>query len=71
MDILTVQVEHRDIPEPALDSWATGIADRLRRVLGVGAKVLPVAHQTFDRTEFKARRVIDDRNLLRELGSGS
>jgi phenylacetate-CoA ligase len=71
MDALAVQVEYRDVPEPALQAWAGGIADRLRKVLGVGANVVPVAHQTFDRTEFKARRVIDDRDLLRRLESGS
>jgi phenylacetate-CoA ligase len=72
MDTLAVQVEHRGVPDgPALEAWAGGIADRLRKVLGVGANVVPVAHQTFDRTEFKVRRVIDDRDLLRRLGSGS
>jgi len=71
MDRLVVQVEYKDVPEPALPRWAGGMADELRKVLGVGAKVVPVAHQTFDRTEFKARRVIDDRDLLRRLGSAS
>lgn len=69
MDTLVVQVEHKDVPD--LPGWTAGIADRLRRVLGVGATIVPVEHFTFDRTEFKARRVIDDRNLLRSLGSGS
>jgi phenylacetate-CoA ligase len=69
MDSLAVQVEYRDVPEGApLEAWAQLIADRLRKVLGVGANVVPVHHQTFDRTEFKARRVIDDRDLLRRLG---
>lgn len=69
MDKLAVQVEHKDVAD--LDAWAGGIADRLRTVLGVGATVVPVDHFTFDRTEFKARRVIDDRNLLRQLGGDS
>jgi phenylacetate-CoA ligase len=71
MDTLAVQVEYRDVPEPSLEAWAGRIADRLRKALGVGANVVPVAHQTFDRTEFKARRVIDDRDLLRRLGNDS
>ncbi|KMS91089.1 phenylacetate--CoA ligase family protein [Prauserella rugosa] len=67
MDTLAVQVEYKDVPESSVDSWAGGIADRLRSVLGIGARVVPVEHQTFDRTEFKARRVVDDRDLLRRL----
>jgi phenylacetate-CoA ligase len=69
MDTLVVQVEHKDVRD--LSGWTAAIADRLRTVLGVGARVVPVEHLTFDRTEFKARRVIDDRNLLRDLGNAS
>jgi phenylacetate-CoA ligase len=76
MDVLTVQVEHRGMAQGVpLDVWAAGIAERLRKVLGVGARVVPVPHQTFSRTDFKARRVVDDRELLRQLeanpGGGS
>lgn len=71
MDTLAVQVEFKDVPTASLEQWADGIAARLRKALGVGASVVPVAHQTFDRTAFKARRVIDDRDLLRRLGSPS
>jgi phenylacetate-CoA ligase len=67
MDTLAVQVEHDGVAD--LDGWARGIADRLRTVLGIGATVVPVRHNTFDRTEFKAKRVIDDRDLLRQLRS--
>lgn len=71
MDVLTVQVEHHGVADGApLDAWADGIAERLRKVLGVGARVVPVRHQTFARTDFKARRVIDDRDLLRQLETG-
>jgi phenylacetate-CoA ligase len=65
MDSLVVQVEHQ--PAQGLDGWADRLSDRLRRVLGVGATVLAVGQGTFERTEFKARRVLDDRDLLREL----
>ncbi|MBB3661378.1 MULTISPECIES: phenylacetate--CoA ligase family protein [Prauserella salsuginis group] len=71
MDSLAVQVEYEDAMASSLESWAAGIADRLRTVLGVGAKVVPVRQQTFDRTEFKARRVVDDRDLLRRLEGAS
>ncbi len=39
----------------------------LRRVLGVGARVEVVAADVIPRTDFKARRVIDDRDLFRSL----
>jgi phenylacetate-CoA ligase len=69
MDSLVVQVEHQ--PGQRLDGWADGLSERLRRVLGVGATVVPVGRGTFERTEFKARRVLDDRDLLRSLSSES
>jgi phenylacetate-CoA ligase len=40
-------------------------------VLGVGARVAPVSSGTFERTEFKARRVIDNRDLLRSAVVGA
>lgn len=71
MDALAVQVEHRaGLGAGEHDGWTRRIADRLRSVLGVGADVVAVAPNTFDRTEFKARRVIDDRALLREIAGG-
>lgn len=71
MDSLAVQVEHLPgIGEPGLQGWARGISGRLRMVLGVGATVVPVAQFTFDRTEFKARRVVDDRDLFGQISAG-
>ena len=54
----------RALPADGAGGWADRLAQRLRSVLGVGAKVVAVPQNTFDRTEFKARRVIDDRHLL-------
>ncbi len=75
MDELTVEVEYDDQlaaqPETARDGWSTDISQRLRTVLGVGAKVLPLPPNSFERTEFKARRVIDDRDVLREARAGA
>jgi phenylacetate-CoA ligase len=65
MDSLVVQAEYQT--GISLDGWADRIAHQLRRVLGVGATVVPVDPGTFERTEFKARRVIDDRDLMRAL----
>lgn len=72
MDSLAVQVEHQAHVTPTqVDSWAQRLSQQLRTVLGVGAKVVPVKPQTFDRTEFKARRVVDDRELLSRLHATS
>lgn len=65
MDELAVQVEFE--PQGTAlneDAWRADLAERLRTVLGVGAKVAAVAPDTFDRTDFKARRVVDDRDLF-------
>lgn len=68
MDELTVQVEH-DAELAAKDGgersgWGRKVAEALRGKLGVSAAVVPVGPNTFERTEFKARRVVDDRELL-------
>ncbi|GAA3107289.1 phenylacetate--CoA ligase [Pseudonocardia yunnanensis] len=68
MDVLAVQVEHRPgIAADACREWADRLSGRLRHVLGVGANVVPVQHNTLPRTDFKAQRVIDDRDLLGEI----
>ena len=71
MDELLVQVE--GTPEVYADG-ADGAAalkrkaeDDLRRTLAVRARVEVVACGTIPRTDFKARRVIDDRDLFRTL----
>lgn len=70
MDELVVQVEYdettRAAGEPAVEVLRRRGEAELRTVLGVGAKVVPVPPGTLERTEFKARRVIDDRDLWRE-----
>jgi phenylacetate-CoA ligase len=66
MDTLAVQVEFAG-DASAGKAWADSIAERLRMVLGVGALVQPMDPNTFERTEFKARRVIDDRRLLHDI----
>jgi phenylacetate-CoA ligase len=70
MDTLVVQVEHAaDMDDAAIPAWADRLSDRLRTVLGVRTNVVAVRQRTFDRTEFKSRRVIDDRDLLREISA--
>jgi len=69
MDELVVRIE-LDAPtaasEPATEALRRRAESELRTVLGVGARVVPVPPGTLERTEFKARRVIDDRDLWRE-----
>lgn len=65
MDELLVQVEFdAEKTAVATDAWTKRVGEDLRTVLGVGAKVIAMAPNTFDRTDFKARRVTDDRNLF-------
>ncbi len=68
MDVLTVQVEYSaGIPGPAaLDGLRARAEGELRRVLGVGAQVVLLPPGTLERTEFKASRVIDSRDILRD-----
>jgi phenylacetate-CoA ligase len=42
-------------------------AQRLQKLLGLRAVVEIVPPDTFPRTDFKARRVIDDREVFRQM----
>ena len=70
MDELAVRVEYDRPTAAAGDAAVEALRSRaeteLRTVLGVGARVVPVPPGTLERTEFKARRVVDDRDLWRE-----
>lgn len=65
MDELTVHVEHDDAVaaggHPAVTAWCGQVGERLRTVLGVSAKVRPMPRGSFERTDMKARRVVDER----------
>jgi phenylacetate-CoA ligase len=67
MDELLVQVEYARSHADRLQTLEQTVAERLRVRLGVHPRVELVAEGTFPRTEFKARRVIDDRDLYRSL----
>jgi phenylacetate-CoA ligase len=73
MDELLVRVEAAadfgDTPGgdiARLDALRALMRERLRARLGVHPVVELVPHGTLPRTEFKARRVVDDRDLYRE-----
>ena len=65
MDKLAVRVEHRPGVED-VDAFKTRAQEALRTTLGVSTAVVAVPPNTFERTEFKARRVIDERGLFHE-----
>jgi phenylacetate-CoA ligase len=71
MDELLVRVETEASYNESEKQAAFGerCAADLRKVLGVRVKVEPVVSSTFPRTDFKARRVIDDRKLYLELNA--
>jgi phenylacetate-CoA ligase len=71
MDELLVRVEVDAAThargDDELTRFAREAASGLQRALGVRANVEACTPGTFPRTDFKARRVIDDRDLFREL----
>jgi phenylacetate-CoA ligase len=73
MDELLVRAEyapsHADAA--AQETLRRTMRERLRARLGVHPVVDLVPHGTLPRSEFKARRVVDDRDLYREIVGGS
>jgi phenylacetate-CoA ligase len=74
MDTLVVQIEYT--PELAGDeasiaAFSVEAATALRNKLGVRAQLVPLPPNTLERSEFKARRVIDERDLFREMTTAS
>ncbi len=67
MDELAVQAEFDQQTASkgpdAVKAFSERAQAELRRVLGVRARVIMVEPDTFLRTDFKAQRVVDDRNL--------
>ena len=71
MDELLVRVEatpemHKR-GEEVLTGFQTAVAENLQRVLGARTKVEIVPLNSIPRTDFKARRVIADRDVFREM----
>lgn len=67
MDALLVRVEAEE--RTGGRPFGPACAAALHRLLGVRARVEVVAPGTFPRTDFKARRVVDDRALFREFAA--
>ncbi|MEI2778340.1 MAG: AMP-binding protein [Tetrasphaera sp.] len=67
MDQLVVRAEPEPgMPQAALPQWCESVAEALRRVLGVRVEVQPAPPGSIERTDLKARRVIDERDLAAE-----
>lgn len=71
MDELLLRVEPAPEAErqgpAALAAFREAVAGRIQTLLGLRAAVEIVAGGTFPRTDFKARRVVDDREVFRDL----
>lgn len=72
VDRLIVRVEHAAAlgADDAISRAGDEVTEHLRRRIGVGAVVELVGPGTLERTEFKARRVIDDRDLHDSMSRG-
>ena len=73
MDELNIQVEVADAMsakgEDAVDAFRQKLHDELLRLCGIRSQLEVVPEHTIERTDFKARRVIDDREVFRDFGS--
>lgn len=71
MDELAVRVEAGEAVWQAgserREAFRRDVATMLQKMLGLRAVVEVVEHNTIERTDFKARRVIDDREVLRDM----
>ncbi|MCH8552379.1 MAG: AMP-binding protein [Natronospirillum sp.] len=71
MDELAVKAEFNQViaeqGQDAVRSLREKAETALSRVLGVRARVIMVEPETFPRTDFKAQRVVDDRDLYQSL----
>lgn len=73
MDELVIRIEAAPDVHAAGEAPMRTLKDdasrQLQKMLGLRAKIEIVAPGTFPRTDFKARRVIDDREVFRELNA--
>lgn len=70
LDSLVILVEHADANTACQDPAAAAIAASVRLRIGVRPDIELVEPSSLDRTEFKSRRVIDDRELFASLSRG-
>mgnify|MGYP000695561483 CR=1 FL=1 len=65
---LSVEADAATFADPARrEAWQAEVARRMNRLLGLRAVVEVVEEKSIPRTDFKARRVIDDRDVLNAM----
>jgi phenylacetate-CoA ligase len=69
MDELLLRVESELASADAIEAFRAEVAHRMQKMLGLRTKAEVVAKGTLPRTDFKARRVIDDRAAFREMNA--
>jgi len=71
MDELLLRVEANDkiFAEGAVEKYRAEVSHRIQKLLGLRAKAEIVAQATLPRTDFKARRVVDDRAVFRDMNA--
>ena len=71
MDELLLRVEATDkiFSEGAVEKYRDEVNHRIQKLLGLRAKAEIVGHATLPRTDFKSRRVIDDRAIFRDMNA--
>jgi phenylacetate-CoA ligase len=67
MDELLVQAEYAESHADRVEALGRTMRERLRARLGVHPRLELLRAGSLPRTEFKARRVVDDRDLYRSL----
>jgi phenylacetate-CoA ligase len=67
MDELLLRVEVDERPEFGRENFRSDVAKRIQKLLGLRTKAEIVPKGTLPRTDFKARRVIDDRAVFRDM----
>jgi phenylacetate-CoA ligase len=72
MDELLIRVEAKSgvqqQGESAVTAFRNEIANKMHKMLGIRASVEIVPENSIPRTDFKAKRVIDDREVFRDFG---
>ena len=73
MDELLIRIEIAAADDARGSDARTGLRDeaarRMQKMLGLRSRIEIVAPGTFPRTDFKARRVVDDREVFREMNA--
>ena len=67
MDELLLRVEVDLGPGQGIEDFHADVCQRLNKMLGLRTKAEIVAPGTLPRTDFKARRVIDDRSVFKHM----